>query len=147
MFDPRKLSSNWSGCKLRGSMATPHASPGARFGRFGIFEVSLVAGELRKNGTRIHLQEQPFQLLVLLLERSGDVVAHEEIIKKLWDPDTFVDFDKSVNTAVNKVREALGDSATTPRYVETVRRGYRFLVPVQWSIGQPPPIPPRPKPP
>jgi DNA-binding winged helix-turn-helix (wHTH) protein len=127
-------------------MATPHASPGARIASFGVFEVNLAAGELRKNGTRIHLQEQPFHLLVLLLEGSGDVITREEIIKKLWDPDTFVDFDKSVNTAVNKVREALGDSATTPRYVETVRRGYRFLVPVQWSTGQPP-IPPRPKPP
>ena len=119
-------------------MATPHASPGARIASFGVFEVNLAAGELRKNGTRIHLQEQPFHLLVLLLEGSGDVITREEIIKKLWDPDTFVDFDKSVNTAVNKVREALGDSATNPRYVETVRRGYRFLVPVQWSTGHRP---------
>jgi cholera toxin transcriptional activator len=120
-------------------MAMPQASPGAKVARFGIFEVNVVAGELRKNGARIHLQEQPFQLLVFLLERSGDVITREEITKKLWDPDTFVDFDKSVNTAVNKVREALGDSATNPRYVETVaRHGYRFLVPVQWSAGHRP---------
>jgi cholera toxin transcriptional activator len=121
-------------------MATQQASPGAKVARFGVFEVNLVAGELRKNGTRIRLQEQPFRLLVLLLERSGDVITREEITKKLWDPDTFVDFDKSVNTAVNKVREALGDSATNPRYVETVSRyGYRFLLPVEWITGHRPP--------
>jgi len=114
----------------------PHTSPAARIARFGVFEVNLVAGELRKNGARIGLQEQPFQLLALLLERPGDVISREEITKKLWDPDTFVDFDKSVNTAVNKVREALGDSATSPQYVETLaRRGYRFLGKVEWIGG------------
>ena len=117
-------------------MAMPHTSPAARIARFGVFEVNLVAGELRKNGARIGLQEQPFQLLALLLERPGDVISREEITKKLWDPDTFVDFDKSVNTAVNKVREALGDSATSPQYVETLaRRGYRFLGKVEWIGG------------
>jgi DNA-binding winged helix-turn-helix (wHTH) protein len=112
----------------------PHASPsGARIARFGVFEVNLGAGELRKNGARINLQEQPFQLLVLLLERAPDVISREEITKKLWSPDVFVDFDKSLNTAVNKVREALGDSATNPKYVETLaRRGYRFLGRVEW---------------
>ena len=96
-------------------MATPHASPApTRIARFGVFEANLGAGELRKNGARISLQEQPFHLLVLLLERPGDVIGREEITKKLWDPDVFVDFDKSLNTAVNKVREALGDSATNP---------------------------------
>ena len=121
----------------------PHASPsGARIARFGVFEVNLGAGELRKNGARINLQEQPFQLLVLLLERAPDVISREEITKKLWDPDTFVDFDKSVNTAVNKVREALGDSATNPKYVETLaRRGYRFLGEVEWSGRAPDPDP------
>jgi DNA-binding winged helix-turn-helix (wHTH) protein len=115
-------------------MAMPHASPsGARIARFGVFEVNLGAGELRKNGARINLQEQPFQLLVLLLERAPDVISREEITKKLWSPDVFVDFDKSLNTAVNKVREALGDSATNPKYVETLaRRGYRFLGQVEW---------------
>ena len=120
-------------------MAMPHASPsGARIARFGVFEVNLGAGELRKNGARINLQEQPFQLLVLLLERAPDVISREEITKKLWSPDVFVDFDKSLNTAVNKVREALGDSATNPKYVETLaRRGYRFLGQVEWIREDP----------
>ncbi len=86
------------------------------------------AGELRKSGVRVRLQEQPFQVLALLLERTGDVVTREELRQKLWPADTFVDFDHSLNTAINKVREALGDSASSPRYVETLaRRGYRFL--------------------
>jgi cholera toxin transcriptional activator len=96
--------------------------------------VDLAAGELRKNGARIRLQEQPFQILVLLLERPGEVVTREELRQKLWPADTFVDFDHSLNTAVNKLREALGDSASSPRYVETLaRRGYRFLAPAQRS--------------
>ena len=121
-------------------MAMPHASPsGARIARFGVFEVNLGAGELRKNGARINLQEQPFQLLVLLLERAPDIISREEITKKLWSPDVFVDFDKSLNTAVNKVREALGDSATNPKYVETLaKRGYRFLGQVVWIREDPP---------
>ncbi|OLB22174.1 MAG: hypothetical protein AUH15_07245 [Acidobacteriales bacterium 13_2_20CM_55_8] len=123
-------------------MATSHAGRTARIARFGVFEVNLAAGELRKNGARIGLQEQPFQLLVLLLERAPDVISREEITKKLWSPDVFVDFDKSLNTAVNKVREALGDSATNPKYVETLaKRGYRFLAPVVWISG-PDPVPP-----
>jgi cholera toxin transcriptional activator len=100
--------------------------------RFAVFEVDLAAGELRKNGNRIRLQEQPFQMLVYLLDRAGEVVTREELRQKLWPADTFVDFDHSLNTAVNKLREALGDSASSPRYVETLaRRGYRFLAPVQ----------------
>ncbi len=100
--------------------------------RFGLFEVDLSAGELRKNGVRIRLQEQPFQVLALLLERPAEVVTREELRQKLWPADTFVDFDHSLNTAVNKLREALGDSASSPRYVETLaRRGYRFLAPVE----------------
>ena len=94
--------------------------------------MDLAAGELRKSGIRIRLQEQPFQVLAFLLERSGDVVTREELRQKLWPADTFVDFDHSLNTAVNKLREALGDSATSPRYVETLaRRGYRFLTPIE----------------
>jgi cholera toxin transcriptional activator len=86
------------------------------------------AGELRKSGVRLRLQEQPFQVLALLLERAGEVVTRDELRQKLWPADTFVDFDHSLNTAINKVREALGDSASSPRYVETLaRRGYRFL--------------------
>lgn len=96
--------------------------------RFGVFEIDASAGELRKNGVRIKLQEQPFQVLVMLLEAQGSVVTREEISERLWGSDTFVDFDQSLNTAVNKIREALGDSASNPRYVETLaRKGYRFL--------------------
>ena len=100
--------------------------------RFGLFELDLSAGELRKSGVKLRLQGQPFQVLALLLERAGDVVTREELQQKLWPSDTFVDFDHSLNTAINKVREALGDSASSPRYVETLaRRGYRFIAPVQ----------------
>jgi cholera toxin transcriptional activator len=113
-------------------MPTPHASPAGRIVRFGVFEMDLAAGELRKSGRRIRLQEQPFQMLALLLERPGALVSREEVRQKLWAADTFVDFDHGLNTAINKVREALGDSAASPRFVETVaRRGYRFLAPVQ----------------
>lgn len=106
----------------------PPSSPAGKIVRFGVFAVDLAAGELRKNGVRIRLQEQPFQILAILLERPGDVVTREELRQRLWPADTFVDFDHSLNTAVNKLREALGDSASSPRYVETLaRRGYRFL--------------------
>jgi cholera toxin transcriptional activator len=100
--------------------------------RFGIFEIDLVSGELRKDGTRIRLQEQPFRVLAMLLERAGEMVTREELRSKLWPSDTFVDFDHGLNTAVNKLREALSDSAANPRFVQTVaRRGYRFIAPVQ----------------
>ena len=106
----------------------------ARVARFGLFEIDLSAGELRKGGVKLRLQGQPFQVLALLLDRAGDVVTREELQQKLWPSDTFVDFDHSLNTAINKVREALGDSASSPRYVETLaRRGYRFIAPVQTS--------------
>lgn len=99
--------------------------------RFGAFEVDLRAGELRKQGKRIKLQDQPFQVLAVLLQRPGDVVTREELRSKIWPEDTFVDFDNSLNTAINKLREALGDSADNPRFIETLpRRGYRFLPPV-----------------
>jgi TolB-like protein/DNA-binding winged helix-turn-helix (wHTH) protein/Flp pilus assembly protein TadD len=100
--------------------------------RFGVFEVDLRAGELRKYGLRIRLQEQPFQLLAMLLKHPGQVVTREELQKKLWPADTFVDFDHGLNKAVNKIRDALGDLAESPRFVETVaRRGYRFLAEVK----------------
>jgi TolB-like protein/DNA-binding winged helix-turn-helix (wHTH) protein/Tfp pilus assembly protein PilF len=100
--------------------------------RFGVFELDLRAGELRKHGLRVRLQEQPFQVLAMLVEHPGEVVAREELQKKLWLADTFVDFDHGLNKAINKLREALGDSADNPRFVETVaRRGYRFLVEVK----------------
>jgi cholera toxin transcriptional activator len=108
----------------------------ARIARFGVFELDLAAGELRKNGAKLRLQEQPFQVLALLLQRAGDVVTREELRQKLWPADTFVDFDHSLNTAVNKLRETLGDSASSPRYIETLaRRGYRFVAPVQNNVG------------
>ena len=111
-------------------MAVPQSN--RRLVRFGVFELDLSAGELRKNGVKLRLQGQPFQVLTVLLERSGEVVTREELQQKLWPSDTFVDFDHSLNTAINKVREALGDSASSPRYVETLaRRGYRFIAPVQ----------------
>jgi DNA-binding winged helix-turn-helix (wHTH) protein len=103
-----------------------------RIARFGVFELNFSTGELRKSGVRLRLQGQPIQVLTLLLERAGDVVTREELRQKLWASDTFVDFDHSLNTAINKVREALGDSASSPRFVETLaRRGYRFIAPVQ----------------
>src|ERR1700722_3182580 len=98
--------------------------------RFGVFEVDLHAGELTKRGLRIRLQEQPFQVLAMLLEKPGSLVTREELRKKLWSQ-TVVDFDHGIDKAINKIREALGDSATNPRFVETVaRRGYRFLAKV-----------------
>jgi DNA-binding winged helix-turn-helix (wHTH) protein len=109
--------------------------------QFGVFELDLRAGELRKSGVKLRLQGQPFQVLTLLLERAGDVVTREELRQKLWPSDTFVDFDHSLNTAINKVREALGDSASSPRYVETLaRRGYRFIAPVQNVADSPSPF-------
>jgi TolB-like protein/DNA-binding winged helix-turn-helix (wHTH) protein/Tfp pilus assembly protein PilF len=99
--------------------------------RFGVFEVDVRSGELRKQGVRIKLQEQPFHVLIVLLQRPGEVVTREELRTQNWPPDTFVDFDNSLNTAINKLREALGDSADNPRFVETLpRRGYRFIAPV-----------------
>ena len=110
-----------------------------RITRFGVFELDLSTGELRKSGVRLRLQGQPIQVLTLLLERAGEVVTREELRQKLWASDTFVDFDHSLNTAINKVREALGDSAASPRFVETLaRRGYRFIAPVQAPAENPP---------
>ena len=106
--------------------------------RFGVFELDLRAGELRKHGLRVRLQEQPFRVLEMLLEHSGEVVTREQLQKRLWPADTFVDFDHGLNKAVNKIREALGDSAESPRFVETVsRRGYRFLAEVKDADAAP----------
>jgi Tol biopolymer transport system component/DNA-binding winged helix-turn-helix (wHTH) protein len=104
--------------------------------RFGTYEVDLRSGELRKNGLKVRLTGQPFQILAILLERPGELVTREELQKRLWPGDTFVDFDRGLNAAVNRVREALGDSAENPRFVETLpRRGYRFIGQVE---GPPP---------
>ena len=100
--------------------------------RFGTYEVDLRLGELRKNGIRVKLTGQPFQILVILLEHPGDLVTREQLQQRLWPSDTFVDFDSGLNAAINRVREALGDSAENPRFVETLpRRGYRFIAPLK----------------
>src|SRR5580765_4462639 len=102
--------------------------PNSQVMRFGTYEVDLRLGELRKNGIRVKLTGQPFQILVLLLEHPGDLVTREQLQRRLWPSDTFVDFDRGLNAAINRVREALGDSAENPRFVETLpRRGYRFI--------------------
>lgn len=109
-----------------------NATAPARRARFGPFEVDFRAAELRKHGIRLKLQDQPFQVLALLLEHSGDAVTRGEFRRKLWPADTFVDFDTGLNTAIKKLRDALGDSADAPRYIETLpRRGYRLIVPVE----------------
>lgn len=103
--------------------------------RFGVFEADLAAGELRKSGMKLRLTGQPFQVLAVLLQRAGEIVTREELQQKVWAADTFVDFDHSLNTAINRVREVLGDSASSPRYVETLaRRGYRFIAPIQSDL-------------
>jgi len=123
-------------------------SPSSRPQRiaFDNFEVDLRSGEVRKNRIRIRVQPQPFQLLVLLLENAGDVVTREEICRQLWSADTFVDFEHSLAAAVNKIREALGDAADNPLYIETLpKRGYRFIgkikpaLPVAMPVAEPPP--------
>src|SRR5437764_9549370 len=99
--------------------------------RFGVYEIDLRAAELRKSGVRIRLQEQQFQILALLLQYPGEPVTREELRQKLWSSDTFVDFNRNLNKAINKLRAALCDSAESPRFVETLhRRGYRFIAPV-----------------
>ncbi|MGH9453947.1 MAG: winged helix-turn-helix domain-containing protein, partial [Terriglobia bacterium] len=106
--------------------------------RFGVFEADLNSGEVYKSGRRLKLQDQPFQVLAALLERPGELVTREELQKKLWPGDTFVDFDSGLNRAINKIREVLDDSAESPRFVETLpRRGYRFIAPVE-PVPDPP---------
>src|SRR5262249_50334071 len=100
--------------------------------QFGIFELNRKAGELRKHGTRIRLQPKPLQILCALLERPGEIVTRDELKARLWPDDTFVVFESGLNTALNRLRLALGDSAEHSRYIETeARSGYRFIAPVQ----------------
>jgi Tol biopolymer transport system component/DNA-binding winged helix-turn-helix (wHTH) protein len=116
------------------------ASQKPQLSRFATFEVDLQAGELRKGGLKLKLSGQPFQVLAILLERPGDVFTRDELQKRLW-PDTFVDVDHNLNTAINKIREALGDSAENPRFVETLsRRGYRFVAPVNGGVASSNPL-------
>src|SRR5271169_1350152 len=111
-------------------MQVPATAP-VRF-RVGEFEVDLRCGELWRNGDKIKLQQRPFQILAALLERPGEVVTRDEIRQNLWPTDTFVDFEHSINTAVNKLREALGDDAENPRFIETLPRyGYRLIASVE----------------
>jgi DNA-binding winged helix-turn-helix (wHTH) protein/Tol biopolymer transport system component len=105
--------------------------------RFGVYEVDPVAGELRREGIKVRLQEQPFQILAMLLERPGEIVSREELQRRLWPADTFVDFDHSLNAAIKRLRDALRDSADNPRFVETLaRRGYRFVAPVAKPVDE-----------
>src|SRR6266852_5883973 len=111
--------------------ALPNPAHSSHIRRFEQFELDLRTAEIFKEGKRIKLQEQPCQVLVLLIERPGELVSREELRKKLWPNDTFVDFDHGVNIAINKLRDALGDSPEKPRFIETLpRRGYRFIAPV-----------------
>src|SRR5438552_365941 len=110
--------------------------------RFGCFEVDLRSGELRRNGLRVRLPDQSFQILAMLLTRAREVVTREEIRLTLWPNETIVEFDQSINAAIKRLRQALNDSADDPRYVETLaRRGYRFKVPVQRMAEGPSSVP------
>ena len=106
------------------------ASTATRY-RFGPFELNTAEESLARNGTRVRVQDLPYRLLVMLLERPGEIVTREEVRQRLWPENTFVEFDNSLGVAIRKVRDALNDDADTPRYVETLpRRGYRFVAPV-----------------
>ncbi|HUI52366.1 MAG TPA: winged helix-turn-helix domain-containing protein [Terriglobales bacterium] len=123
-------------CAMRD--VVPGSPLSARVMQFGAFEVDLQSGELRKFGLKIKLQDQPFQILALLLEHPGQVISREEIRQRLWPADTFVDFDHGLNSAVKKLRQALGDDSDNPRFVETLpRRGYRLIVPVAGAFPAP----------
>src|SRR6476660_5111682 len=117
-------------------------SPQARLFRFGPFELDVRASELRKHGVRIKLREQSVQILLMLLNQPGEVVLREEIRLRLWPNNTIVEFDHGINAAIQKLRDALGESADKPRYIETVaRRGYRFLGEVEAAGGMVPKLP------
>ena len=119
----------------------PESVPARRY-RFGAFEADASTGELRRQGIRIKLNAQPFQVLLMLLEHPGEVLTREEISRALWSDGTFVDYDHGVNSAVNRIREALGDAANNPRFVETLaRRGYRFVAPVESIVNETDPRP------
>ena len=112
--------------------AKPESSASGRIFRFGAFEFHVQARELRKHGLRIKLAGQPISVLAMLLERPGEVVTREELQARLWPAGTYVDFEHSVNAAVKRLRQALGDSADSPRFIETLaRNGYRFIAPRQ----------------
>lgn len=117
------------------------AAPTRLIYRFATYEADPATGELRKSGVRLRLPEQPFRVLIMLLERPGELVTREQIRQQLWPADTFVDFDHGLNTVINRLRDTLGDSASNPRFIETLaRRGYRFLARVE-TAGVVPPAP------
>src|SRR5467141_1082336 len=121
------LNSVTKGAPVMAQAATPR-----RVVHFGVYELDFGTRELRKAGLKIKLQDQPFQVLAMLLERPGELVTREELLSRLWPGDTFVDFDHGLNAAVKRLRQALGDSAENPRFIETLsRRGYRFVAPVE----------------
>jgi DNA-binding winged helix-turn-helix (wHTH) protein len=128
----------------------PRSSQSTDVVRFSAYEVNLRAGELYRAGRKIRLQIQPFHVLAMLLEHPGEVVAREELQKRLWPADTFVDFDHSLNTAIKKLRQALSDDKKKPRFIETLpKRGYRFIGTVEQAAGAPAtalPSPPTPSP-
>lgn len=118
-------------------------APLATILRFGVFELDLEAAELRKSGVRLKLQKQPFQILKILVRRPGEIVTRDELRSEIWSADTFVDFDNSLNTSINKLRDVLGDTSGNPRFIETVpRRGYRFIAPITRVEPQMPAAPP-----
>src|SRR5882762_6515145 len=122
------MGESYNGARLsRGDFTMPGSEVG-RIIRFGVFEIDLQSGELRRDGLKVRLQEQPFQILAMLIERPGEMVTREDLCRKLWPADTFVDFDHSLNAAIKRLRDALGESAETPIFIETLaRRGYRFV--------------------
>src|SRR5579864_3509677 len=114
--------------EFRQVIRMPVSAPAGSVLRFDIFQLDLRASELRKHGVKLRLQGQPLQVLATLLKRAGDLVTREELRAEIWPADTFVDFDHSLHNAIARIREALGDSADSPRFIETLpRRGYRFI--------------------
>src|SRR5262245_44435843 len=106
--------------------------------RFGVFELDAVSGELSKRGVRIRLRDKPLQVLLALLDRPGETVTRKELQDRLWPDGTFVEFENGLNNAISRLRDALGDSADTPRYIETLpRRGYRFIAPIDSVAAEP----------
>src|SRR6185437_2358737 len=127
--------------------AMEQAVASAKIFRFGLFEADAANGTLTRNGVRLKIQDQPFRVLVLLLERPGEIVSRDELRQRLWSQDTFVDFDGSLNVILKKLRAAIDDDSDNPRFIETVpRRGYRFIAPVSAECKPPKadPVPARP---
>ena len=109
----------------------PADTPPPKGYRFGVFEVDLTTAALRREGLQVRLRGKPFDILVLLLDRPGELISREDLRQRVWSSDTFVDFDHGLNAAMNRLRDAIGDSADNPRFIQTIpRRGYRFIAPV-----------------